>query len=131
MHQVYRISSSDDVETNSVALSLSLGEGRPNVLLFDIQDIGARYYTYVYTMALAMEAAASNPALAAFIEEGHFATHVRRMRRLYAARQAALVAAGVMIAGVLVARASASMVASMAWRDATPSRSAISLPDRP
>ncbi len=28
-----------------------------DVLLFDIQDIGARYYTYVYTMALAMEAA--------------------------------------------------------------------------
>ena len=27
------------------------------VLLFDIQDIGARYYTYVYTMALGMEAA--------------------------------------------------------------------------
>ena len=27
------------------------------MLLFDIQDIGARYYTYVYTMALAMEAA--------------------------------------------------------------------------
>ena len=27
------------------------------VLLFDIQDIGARYYTYVYTMAFAMEAA--------------------------------------------------------------------------
>ncbi len=26
-------------------------------LLFDIQDIGARYYTYIYTMALAMEAA--------------------------------------------------------------------------
>ncbi len=26
-------------------------------LLFDIQDIGTRYYTYVYTMALAMEAA--------------------------------------------------------------------------
>jgi GntR family transcriptional regulator/MocR family aminotransferase len=33
------------------------------------------------------------PALAAFIEEGHFATHVRRMRRLYATRQQALVAA--------------------------------------
>jgi GntR family transcriptional regulator / MocR family aminotransferase len=33
------------------------------------------------------------PVLAAFIEEGHFATHVRRMRRLYATRQAALVAA--------------------------------------
>ena len=27
------------------------------VLLFDIQDVGARYYTYIYTMALAMEAA--------------------------------------------------------------------------
>ncbi len=27
------------------------------VLLFDIQDVGARYYTYVWTMALAMEAA--------------------------------------------------------------------------
>ncbi len=27
------------------------------LLLFDIQDIGTRYYTYVYTMALAMEAA--------------------------------------------------------------------------
>lgn len=29
-----------------------------DVLVFDIQDIGARFYTYVYTMALAMEAAA-------------------------------------------------------------------------
>ena len=28
-----------------------------DVLLFDIQDIGTRYYTYIYTMALAMEAA--------------------------------------------------------------------------
>jgi len=28
-----------------------------DVLLFDIQDIGARYYTYVWTMSLAMEAA--------------------------------------------------------------------------
>ena len=28
-----------------------------DALLFDIQDIGARYYTYIYTMALAMEAA--------------------------------------------------------------------------
>jgi uncharacterized protein YbbC (DUF1343 family) len=28
------------------------------VLLFDIQDIGTRYYTYVWTMTLAMEAAA-------------------------------------------------------------------------
>lgn len=28
-----------------------------DLLLFDIQDVGARYYTYVWTMALAMEAA--------------------------------------------------------------------------
>lgn len=34
------------------------------------------------------------PALAAFLEEGHFAQHLRRMRRLYAARQEALLAAG-------------------------------------
>lgn len=31
-----------------------------DVLLFDIQDIGTRYYTYVWTMALALEAAAEN-----------------------------------------------------------------------
>ncbi len=31
-----------------------------DVLVFDIQDIGARFYTYVYTMSLAMEAAADN-----------------------------------------------------------------------
>jgi uncharacterized protein YbbC (DUF1343 family) len=31
-----------------------------DVLVFDIQDIGARFYTYVYTMSLAMEAAAQN-----------------------------------------------------------------------
>jgi len=31
-----------------------------DVLVFDIQDVGARFYTYIYTMALAMEAAALN-----------------------------------------------------------------------
>lgn len=31
-----------------------------DVLLFDMQDVGARFYTYIYTMALAMEAAALN-----------------------------------------------------------------------
>jgi len=31
-----------------------------DALVFDIQDIGARFYTYVYTMSLAMEAAAEN-----------------------------------------------------------------------
>ena len=29
-----------------------------DILVFDIQDVGARFYTYIYTMALAMEAAA-------------------------------------------------------------------------
>ena len=38
--------------------------------------------------------AATQAALARFIVEGHFASHLRRMRRLYAERQAALVAAG-------------------------------------
>ena len=31
-----------------------------DILVFDIQDIGARFYTYVWTMALAIEAAAEN-----------------------------------------------------------------------
>lgn len=31
-----------------------------DVLIFDIQDVGARFYTYVYTMAYAMEAAAEH-----------------------------------------------------------------------
>jgi uncharacterized protein YbbC (DUF1343 family) len=31
-----------------------------DVLLFDIQDVGSRYYTYIYTMAEAMEAAKEN-----------------------------------------------------------------------
>lgn len=35
----------------------------------------------------------AQPVLAHFIEDGHFAAHVRRMRRLYAARQEALLAA--------------------------------------
>ncbi|MGK9487150.1 exo-beta-N-acetylmuramidase NamZ family protein [Bacillus pumilus] len=31
-----------------------------DILLFDIQDVGARYYTYIYTMAYALEAAKEN-----------------------------------------------------------------------
>ncbi len=31
-----------------------------DVLLIDLQDIGSRYYTYIWTMALAMKAAAAN-----------------------------------------------------------------------
>lgn len=38
-------------------------------------------------------ASAVQPVLADFITEGHFASHVRRMRRRYAARQAAMLAA--------------------------------------
>jgi len=34
-----------------------------DILVFDIQDIGARFYTYIYTMSLAMEAAAENGKL--------------------------------------------------------------------
>ncbi|KPL23987.1 MAG: hypothetical protein AMJ75_04900 [Phycisphaerae bacterium SM1_79] len=33
---------------------------RVDMLVFDIQDIGARFYTYIYTMSLAMEAAAEH-----------------------------------------------------------------------
>ncbi len=34
-----------------------------DILVFDIQDVGARFYTYIWTMALAMEAAAENDKL--------------------------------------------------------------------
>ena len=54
-----------DVRTGIPVYSLYGAVRRPtpeslsglDVLLFDMQDVGARYYTYVYTMALAMEAA--------------------------------------------------------------------------
>ena len=36
----------------------------------------------------------AQPALARFIDDGHFAAHIRRMRRLYAGRQEALLEAG-------------------------------------
>lgn len=58
----------DDVLNNIPIYSL-YGETRKptpellkncEVLVYDIQDIGARYYTYISTMALAMEAAAEN-----------------------------------------------------------------------
>ncbi len=49
--------------------------------------------------------AITQPALAAFISEGHFAAHVRRMRVLYAARQAVLLEEiGRELAGVLEAQ---------------------------
>ena len=44
-------------------------------------------------------------ALADFIEQGHFARHVRRMRKLYAERQACLVdAANAELSGMLEIR---------------------------
>ena len=47
-------------------------------------------------------AATVQPALAAFFEEGHFAAHVRRMRKLYATRQEVLLeAAGRELAGLV------------------------------
>ncbi|MEX1054819.1 MAG: DUF1343 domain-containing protein, partial [Rhodothermales bacterium] len=57
-----------DPETNAPIYSL-YGETRKptpamlndvDVLVFDIQDIGARFYTYISTMGLAMQAAAEN-----------------------------------------------------------------------
>jgi len=46
--------------------------------------------------------AISQPALAAFIEEGHFAAHVRRMRLLYSARRSCLLAAAERHLGALL-----------------------------
>lgn len=60
------IEDSTDPATGLPVISLYSGSKRAptaddlaaiDVLLFDMQDIGARYYTYVYTMALSMEAA--------------------------------------------------------------------------
>lgn len=60
------IEDSTDPATGLPVISLYSGSKRAptaadlqgiDALLFDMQDIGARYYTYVYTMALSMEAA--------------------------------------------------------------------------
>ena len=47
----------------------------------------------------------AQPALAQFIEDGHFAAHIRRTRRLYATRQQALLAAAERSLGGLLALA--------------------------
>lgn len=57
-----------DPTTGLPVISLYGNEKKPragdlqdlDVLLFDIQDVGARFYTYISTMSLAMEAAAEN-----------------------------------------------------------------------
>lgn len=63
-----RISTTRDARTGLPILSLYGRTERPtaemlrgiDVLVFDIQDIGARPYTYVWTMTMAMEAAAEH-----------------------------------------------------------------------
>ena len=53
-----------DEESNTIVYSLYTKDKKPtkemldtiDVLCIDIQDVGARYYTYIYTMAYAMEA---------------------------------------------------------------------------
>ncbi|MBW3552505.1 MAG: DUF1343 domain-containing protein [Gemmatimonadetes bacterium] len=60
-----KVASGRDPATGLPIHSLYTTERKPtpemlagvDVLLFDIQDIGARYFTYVWTMALAMDAA--------------------------------------------------------------------------
>lgn len=63
-----RVESSIDPSTKLPVYSLYGETRRPNkemldavdVIVFDLQDIGARYYTYIYTMAYVMEACAEH-----------------------------------------------------------------------
>jgi uncharacterized protein YbbC (DUF1343 family) len=63
-----KIANNTDPATGLPVYSLYGGTNKPtpqmlagvDVLVFDIQDVGARFYTYLYTMSLAMEAAAEN-----------------------------------------------------------------------
>ena len=65
------VSSATDPKTRLPVYSLYGGNRKPSAamlrgldaLVFDIQDVGARFYTYVSTMALAMQAAAENNLL--------------------------------------------------------------------
>ncbi len=64
----YKVSSRRDPVTGLLAYSLYGSTRKPtpamlsgiDVLVFDLQDIGSRSYTYISTMALAMEAAGEN-----------------------------------------------------------------------
>ena len=61
-----RVASDSDPETRLPVHSLYDGDGRPteaalrqlDLLLFDIQDVGSRFYTYLYTMSYCMEVCA-------------------------------------------------------------------------
>ncbi|MBN2410542.1 DUF1343 domain-containing protein [candidate division KSB1 bacterium] len=63
-----QIQSSTDEKTGLPVFSLYGSTKKPtpdmlkdiDILLFDIQDVGSRAYTYIYTMAYAMQAAAEN-----------------------------------------------------------------------
>jgi uncharacterized protein YbbC (DUF1343 family) len=63
-----KIANNTDPATGLPVYSLYGGTNKPtpqmladvDMLVFDIQDVGARFYTYLYTMSLAMEAAAEN-----------------------------------------------------------------------
>lgn len=63
-----KISDSRDAKTGLPIISLYGKHQKPtaedlqdiDVLLFDIQDVGVRFYTYISTLALTMEAAAEN-----------------------------------------------------------------------
>src|SRR5579864_3310824 len=65
------VANTTDPKTGLPVYSLYGGNRKPSaamlrgldVLVFDIQDVGARFYTYVSTMALAMQAAAENNLL--------------------------------------------------------------------
>ncbi len=61
----------------------------------------------------------AQPVLANFIDDGHFAAHVRRMRRLYAARQQALLDVAVKhLDGLLEVRADEAGMHLIAWAGA-------------
>jgi uncharacterized protein YbbC (DUF1343 family) len=47
-------------ETRQPTAEMFRANGGIDTLVFDIQDVGARFYTYISTMGLAMEAAAKN-----------------------------------------------------------------------
>ncbi len=64
----YRIDNQKDPKTGAPIFSIYGKKKKPtpeqlqniDVLLFDIQDVGTRFYTYISTMSLGMEAAAEN-----------------------------------------------------------------------
>ncbi|MGI9384206.1 MAG: PLP-dependent aminotransferase family protein, partial [Methyloligellaceae bacterium] len=65
-------------------------------------------------------------ALADFIDEGHFARHVRRMRTLYAERQAALVEAAARdLGGIMTVPAADAGLHLVGWLDGAISEPAL------